>query len=71
MLFARARRGHSVPPEDQTATRVFNDFQRAFELTETKRSRAGDPLPKFLQSMRAADPDQGRPVDEALWRELQ
>ena len=67
MLIQRLRGGHNVSPEAQTAIRSFTEFDYAFELTETKRFVPGDPLARFLQSLRDADAGAGEVVDVSLW----
>ena len=71
MLLQRLQRGDEVSAEAQTAIRVFNDFDVAFELTATKRFAPGDPLPELLISIRNADPSADRAVDPHLWALLQ
>ncbi len=59
------------PPTAQAAIRSFMAFDFAFELTQTRRFKDGDPLPKLLDSMRNANPTEGREVDGELWAMLE
>ena len=67
MLLERITSGQEVSSEAQWGIKAFKDFDVAFELTETKRFIPGDPLGPFLRSLREADPDAGKVVDESLW----
>ena len=71
MLMERFAENQAVPVEEQWGIKAFNEFDYAFELTETKRFAPGDPLGPFLQSLRDADADHGRLVDEGLWNLFQ
>ena len=71
MLMERFAKNQAVSVEEQWGIKAFNEFDYAFELTETKRFAPGDPLGPFLQSLRDADADHGRLVDEGLWNLFQ
>ena len=71
MLMERLAKNQAVSVEEQWAIKAFNEFDYAFELTETKRFAPGDPLGPFLQSLRCADAEHGRVVDEGLWNLFQ
>ena len=60
----------SIPERIQVTSLSDVEFDFVFELTETRRFKPGDPLPRLLQSMRDANPMEGRVVDEALWAKL-
>ena len=71
MLKQRATQGVHVSIASQWAIKAFNDFDYAFELTETKRFVPGDPIVPFLQSLREADSTRGRFVDDDVWNLFQ
>ena len=71
MLMERFAKNQAVSVEEQWGIKAFKEFDYAFELTETKRFAAGDPLGPFLQSLRCADAEHGRVVDEGLWNLFQ
>ena len=60
MLKQRVIQGMTVPIESQWAVKAFNDFDYAFELTETKRFVLGYPIVPFLQRLRETDSTRGR-----------
>ena len=63
--------GVTASIESQWGIKAFNMFDHAFELTETKRFVAGDPIVPFLQSLRGADSANGKVVDVGLWSVFQ
>ena len=67
----RFAKNQAVSIEEQWGIKAFNEFDYAFELTETKPFAPGDPLEPFLQSLRCADAEHGRVVDEGLWNVFQ
>ena len=67
MLAQRALDGAPVSVEVQTGIRVFRDADFTMQLNQTRRFLQNDPLPKFLRSLRHANPVTGKKVDEALW----
>ena len=67
----RFAKNQPVSIEEQWGIKAFNEFDYAFELTETKRFAPGDALGPFLQSLRDADAEHGRIVDEGLWNLFQ
>ena len=71
MLMQRAEQSDSVSVEAQWGIQAFKSFDYAFELTETKRFVPGDPLARFLQSLRDADAEAGKVVDVDLWNSFQ
>ena len=71
MLMQRAQQGGEVSVEAQWGIQAFTCFDYAFELTETKRFVPGDPLARFLQSLRDADARSGKVVDVGLWNSFQ
>ena len=71
MLMERIGKNQAVSVEEQWGIKAFKEFDYAFELTETKRFVPGDPLGPFLQSLRDADAEQGRVVNEGLWNLFQ
>ena len=71
MLMQRAEKSEVVSVEAQWGIQAFKSFDYAFELTETKRFVPGDPLARFLQSLRDADAKSGKVVDVGLWNSFQ
>ena len=71
MLKERAVKGDTASIESQWGMKAFNMFDHAFELTETKRFVAGDPIVPFLQSLRGVDSANGKVVDVGLWNIFQ
>ena len=50
MLMERFAKKQAVSVEEQWAIKAFNEFDYAFELTETKRFAPGDPLGPFFRA---------------------
>ena len=48
MLRQRDAKGEHISVESQWGIKAFHIFDHAFELTETKRFVAGDPIAPFL-----------------------
>ena len=71
MLMQRAEQGDVASVEAQWGIQAFRCFDYAFELTETTRFVLGDPLARFLQSLRDADARSGKLVDVGLWNSFQ
>ena len=71
MLMQRAEQSDMVSVEAQWGIQAFKCFDYAFELTETKRFVPGDPLARFLQSLRDADARSGKVVGVGLWNSFQ
>ena len=67
----RAEQSGMVSVEAQWGIQAFKCFDYAFELTETKRFVPGDPLARFLQSLRDADASSGKVVDVGVWKSFQ
>ena len=68
MLTQRVAQGGKFSIESQWAIKACNDFDYAFELTETKRFDPGEPIVQFLQSLRDAGSARGRFVEVELWK---